>query len=345
MARITMAFQQQVPPALTLKTVCIVLAMLCCDALAEDVIKTKDVSVSLRQAMERGEKAIRFEVRGEDFELVRIPPGEFLLGSPETESGREASEGPVRQIKITKPFYLGRYEVTQRQFLTVIDGDPNRANDALPTYSRRYWEIFDFNRKLSQLIGVRVTLPTEAMWEYACRAGSKNRYCNGDTEKDLDKVAWFEANSNGRPHAVGQKEPNAWGLYDMHGNVPELCADILLDYDTIPNADPVGRLIDPPKPFVGTGEPEGRPLGFGAGTIGCLRGGTFCRDASLCRATRRAHVPDRFTFAGIRICIEPHRLNDGPEQIQPKAEGRPESPAEDPFQDVTTPKDGSSGCR
>jgi len=340
-----MAFQQQVPPALPLKTVCIVLTMLCCDALAEDAIKTKDVSVPLRQAMERGEKAIRFQVKGEDFELVRIPPGEFLLGSPESESGREASEGPVRRIKITKPFYLGRYEVTQRQFLTVIDGDPNRANDALPTYARRYWEIFDFNRKLSQLIGVRVTLPTEAMWEYACRAGSKSRYCSGDTEEDLDRVAWFEGNSDGKPHAVGLKKPNAWGLYDMEGNVVELCADILRNYDTIADADPVGWLIDPPNPFDGPGEPLGRRLGRGPGTIGCLRGGAFYSGATKCRAAWRARASDRFSFAGFRICIEPHRLNDAPEQIQPKAEGRPESPAEDPFQDVTPPKDGSSGCR
>src|SRR5205823_843073 len=103
-------------------------------------------------------------------------------------------------------------------------------------------EALAFCRELSRLTELPITLPTEAQWEYACRAGTKGPYYSGDTEEALRKVAWYRENSGETSHPVGQKEPNAWGLYDMLGNVWEPCIDDLPNYATIPDTDPIGKI-------------------------------------------------------------------------------------------------------
>jgi hypothetical protein len=170
-----------------------------------------------------------------------------------------------------------------------------------------------------------------AMWEYACRAGSTTRYYSGDSEQDLARVAWYKGNSGGIPHPVGQKGPNAWGLYDMHGNAWELCADRLL-YAQPPHVDPVGHLIDP------------KPMNTSQGDLVailnqldlvCLRGGTYLHEATACGAALLCHRVDKFHAAGFRICIEPHRLNKGPEhdRANPQEHPKPTDYFQDPFRD------------
>jgi formylglycine-generating enzyme required for sulfatase activity len=169
-----------------------------------------------------------------EMNLVYIPPGEFQMGSPESERGRQADEGPQHLVRLTKGFYLGATEVTQAQYERVCQANPSQFKGAnLPVDSVTFAEAQDFCRRLTTLeraagrlpLGEVYRLPTEAEWEYACRAGSTGAYASGDDPKDLNEVAWFNQPASVGPHVVGARKPNAWGLYDMHGNAWEWCAD------------------------------------------------------------------------------------------------------------------------
>jgi len=181
--------------------------------------------------------------------LVLISPGEFLMGSPGS-----AFEKPQHRVQITRPFYLGATEVTELQYRAVVGQGPivPRKSDDLPKRDVSWTEAIAFCDKLSELEkrqskGARYRLPTEAEWEYACRAGSTTKFSFGDDAAQMGEFAWYGANSGGRPHAVGQKRPNAWGLYDMHGNAWEMCWDGFDKeyYAESPTADPPGRLEAP----------------------------------------------------------------------------------------------------
>jgi len=176
-----------------------------------------------------------------DFVLIR--PGEFLMGSPDSEANRSDDEGPQHNVRITKPFYMGKYEVTQAQFLAVTGRDPAYFKGAdNPVESVSWSNAEDFCRKLGQEAGREARLPTEAEWEYACRAGTTTAFSFGDGTSGLGDHAWYSGNSGGKSHPVGQKEPNAWGLYDMHGNVWEWCQDRYDNhyYQATPASDPTG---------------------------------------------------------------------------------------------------------
>ena len=144
--------------------------------------------------------------------FVPTPAGEFQRGS--------------HSVQITKPFYLSVYEVTQEQYKKVMGNNPsdNKGNNK-PVEMVSWNDAVDFCRELSEQEGVEFRLPTEAEWEYACRAGTTTAYSFGDDKSQLGKYAWHVNNSNLTTHPVGQKLPNAWGLYDMHGNVDEWCQD------------------------------------------------------------------------------------------------------------------------
>ena len=222
-----------------------------------------------------GQKEIAVDLgSGVRLELVLIPAGEFLMGSPESDKDAAPNEKPQHRVRITKPFYLGKRLVTQEQWEAVMGDDPSRFEGPENPVENVSWDDCQrFLGKLNERFGVeagRFQLPTEAQWEYACRAGSRSRYWFGEDEGQLDKCAWCEKNSGGRTHPVGEKRPNAWGLYDMSGNVWEWCAD-WWDSDYYAHS-PVD---DPSGPATGSGR-----LG---------RGGGWNRPAGFCRSAHRGH--------------------------------------------------------
>jgi formylglycine-generating enzyme required for sulfatase activity len=176
-------------------------------------------------------------------ELVRIPAGEFMMGS----DADRPDEKPLHQVTISKPFYLGKYEVTQAQWQEVMStnpshfkGDPNRPVE------RVSWKMVqEFISKLNAREGHTLyRLPTEAEWEYAARAGSTTKYHFGDDDALLEQYAWYNKNDKGTTHPVGQLKPNAWGLYDMMGNVWEWVQDWRGPYAA-------GQQVDPQGPATG----------------------------------------------------------------------------------------------
>lgn len=191
------------------------------------------------------------------FEMVPIPGGEFVMGSPESEPNRNPDEGPQHKVKI-EPFWMGKYEVTwneydiwsfnldiqRRKVNNITATNLDKIADAVTRPTKPYTDMtFDMGHDnypaicmtqlaakmyckwLSAKTGHHYRLPTEAEWEYACRAGTTTAYSFGDDPKKLDEYAWHYENSDDQYHPVGKKKPNPWGLYDMHGNVSEWTLD------------------------------------------------------------------------------------------------------------------------
>jgi len=197
-----------------------------------------------RQAVAAHKAHVDFHVGEARFELVRIPAGHFEMGSPQREQGHDPSESPVRRIHISQAFYLGKYEVTQAQYRAVMGmlEMSDYHGDSYPMDSVPNAHAVTFCQKLSHLTGLHVVLPTEAQWEYACRAGTRTRFYTGDSEAALARAGWYRGNSGKHLHEVGQKEPNAFGLYDMLGNVGEMCEDEIGDHETMAATDPKGSV-------------------------------------------------------------------------------------------------------
>lgn len=170
-------------------------------------------------------------------EFVKIAPGEFMMGCSTGDSACQADEKPVHRVQITKAFEIGKYEVTQAQWQAVMGSNPSTVKgDDHPVETISKEEAQDFLAKLTaRNDGYRYRLPTEAEWEYAARAGES-------TPVSLDEVAWYAADADDQSHPVGQKKPNAWGLYDTLGNVREWVSDqyAMNFYSNSPLADPTG---------------------------------------------------------------------------------------------------------
>ena len=172
--------------------------------------------------------------------MVLIHPGSFTMGSDKGDD----NEKPVHRVTLTKAFYIGKFEVTQEQWQAVMGENPSQFKGAKNPVEEVSWEdcqnfLAELNKKSPS--GMTFALPTEAQWEYACRAGSSTDYSFGDEERRLGEYAWFLDNSDDRTHPVGEKKPNAWGLYDMHGNVCEWCADwYAASYEPGDATDPTG---------------------------------------------------------------------------------------------------------
>jgi formylglycine-generating enzyme required for sulfatase activity len=233
---------------------------------------------------------------GPTVELVLIPPGEFEMGSPENEPDRfGAQEGPVHRVRITKPFYLGKCEVTQALWRAVMGTNPSEFQGERDPVENVSWEdCRDFLERLNALVRPwgAFRLPTEAEWEHAARAGSATRFYYGaDPDcRELGDHAWYVANSGGRTHPVGEKRPNAWGLYDVLGNVWEWCADWYADdyFGSSP-------AVDPPGPATGT--------------LRVLRGCSFRYEVRRCRiAYRVGYDPTaRYYNSGLRLAADVER--------------------------------------
>ncbi len=271
--------------------------------------------------------------------LVLIPPGEFMMGSPKELIEEELkrpdndqwykvhlpAEGPQHRVRITKPFYLGTYLVTQQEYQRVMGTNPSEfsatgkgkdkvaGQDTMrfPVEQVSWDHAVEFCRKLSNLSEENVAgrlyrLPSEAQWEFACRAGNPGRYgfSSGRTavpkeydEHELSDYGWFGGNSAGMPHAVGGKKPNGWALYDMHGNVWEWCQDWyeMEYYANSPTDDPGG----PPK---------------GSGRV--ARGGGWDIPARHCRSADRLNHEAEPRALGLRVALvladNPGRLKTAP---------------------------------
>ncbi|MES1167498.1 MAG: formylglycine-generating enzyme family protein, partial [Pseudomonadota bacterium] len=249
-----------------------------------------------------------------NLQLAPVGAGTFTMGSPFNEPGRAANEGPQTGVILTRPFWLGKYEVTQQQWQAVMGSNPSHYKKAgmnAPVEEVSWDEAMEFCRRLTDReraagrlpAGCIFTLPTEAQWEYACRSGTK-----GAVAGNLDNMTWYDKNSRGNEHAIDDRIPvfaalgagdsgparwipklqerdaNPWGFYDMHGNVAEWCLDRYADY-------PGGSLTDP------TGPP--------AGTSRVYRGGGWnSPEPGVRSATRYAADPgNRDSFIGFRLAL------------------------------------------
>lgn len=208
-------------------------------------------------------------------DFAYIAPGMFAMGSDDQEPGRWGHEGPPHVVQLSNAFYIGITEVTQEQWRIVMGSNPSRfQSDDRPVEQITWNDAQAFCRALFEKRGIRVRLPSEAEWEFACRAGSQTRFDFGNSENELHENAWFRANSANSTHPVASRKPNAWGLYDMHGNVWEWCEDIY--HDTFLNSPPNER------PWLTGGDSERR----------MLRGGSFTEEPDRVRsASRGAHKP------------------------------------------------------
>ena len=219
-----------------------------------------------------------------------IPPGEFTMGSVTTEKDRqEYPNETAHNVTMTDPFYISVHEVQQKHYLQIIGNNPSKfKNDNNPVETVNWSEAISFCAQLTalqdeQIAGSVYRLLTEAEWEYTCRAGTNTRFYTGDDPKLLDQYEWFQDNSDGKIQPVGLKKPNAWGLYDMAGNIFEWCQDKGGNFET--DAD-------------GVTNPTGRT---DAGDGRVYRGGTANSPEHRCRSARRNNANPVFRGPGIRV--------------------------------------------
>jgi formylglycine-generating enzyme required for sulfatase activity len=221
--------------------------------------------------------------------LVLVPKGEFAMGSARGNPNADLDERQ-HSVTLTRDYYIGAFEVTQAQFAQVMGRNPSqfqgkrfKDGGANHPVERISWnDAVDFCKRLSELPDERAAgrvyrLPSEAEWEYACRAGSPGEYAFGDDVRLLGEYAWYEDNSGGQTHPVGQKKPNAWGLHDMHGNAWEWCADWYVTHSSRPVVDPTGPA---------------------QGTDRVYRGGGWQYSPSYCRSANRTATGPSFACEG-----------------------------------------------
>ncbi len=215
-------------------------------------------------------------------EFALIPDGEFMMGSPSGESGSDADENPIHKVTIGEPFYLGKYEVTQEQWQKVMGNNPSHfKGDRLPVERVSWEEAREFIKKLNEMEKTdKYRLPSESEWEYACRAGSSDKYSFNYDVSSLGEYAWYDENSGDKTHLVGQKNPNFWGLYDMHGNVWEWVQDGWHDsYYGAPS--------------------DGSARVSSSNSLKVRRGGSWEGNAGYCRAANRGNSGSGYRSSGL----------------------------------------------
>ena len=223
--------------------------------------------------------------KGISIEMVKIEAGSFDMGAtPEMEKPHK-DELPVHRVTLTNDYYLGKYEVTQTLWKAVMGKNPSRYKGAnLPVGQVSWNDCQKFILKLNQLTGKSFRLPTEAEWEFAARGGNKSKGYQYSGSNSLDDVAWYKNNSGDAIHAVGTKQPNELGIYDMSGNVWEWCQDVEGAYGSFPQTNPAGSVN---------------------GVFRIQRGGCWNWDSWFCRISDRcSNLPTSCGFAdGLRLAL------------------------------------------
>ena len=231
-------------------------------------------------------------------DFVWIEPGVFQMGSPESEEGYNFTQGPLHEVEISRGFWLGKYEVTQGEWEAVMGETPWAGQDFVQEHSSHpaeyisWYDTQSFIGRLNAAAGDSLyRLPSEAEWEYACRAGTQTRWSFGDDDSQLTDYAWYWDNAaivgEYYAHAVGTKLPNPWGLYDMHGNVHEWVQDwVDVDYY---NSSP---RVDPPGPSTPNSV---------RGNVRVIRGGGFTSEIPSTRSARRGAYPPSFGWSAIGV--------------------------------------------
>ena len=215
-----------------------------------------------------------------EIEFVLIPEGEFMMGSSYEEAGKYSSETPLHKVTIKNPFFLGKYPVTQKQWFDVMGRDFLTSylfkKENIPANHVTWDTVQMFIEELNEIDKThKYRLPSEAEWEYACRAGTTTKFFFGDDESKLGDYAWYKKNSHEDNHLVGQKKPNPWGLYDMYGNVEEFVQDIWHgNYKGAPS--------------------DGSAWLDGKSSSHVLRGGGFRAPAEICSSSNRAACSKNF---------------------------------------------------
>jgi formylglycine-generating enzyme required for sulfatase activity/beta-lactamase regulating signal transducer with metallopeptidase domain len=225
---------------------------------------------------------------GLTLEMVWIPKGAFKMGSPPSEEGRRENEGPVHTVEVDG-FWMGKHEVTQEQYERLMDTNPSLFKGPKnPVECMSWCDAIAFCEKLPKRAGLRFALPSEAQWEFACRAGSRSRFCFGDSDSELGEYAWIATNADHTTHPVGTKRASAFGVHDMHGNVAELCAD---DWHENYNSAPS----------------DGWAWIDGSTTSRTGRGGAWCHPPAVCRSAFRdsCSLINRDRRLGFRVAAIP----------------------------------------
>jgi uncharacterized protein (TIGR02996 family) len=219
----------------------------------------------------------------EHLHAALIPPGSFYLGSKEGEQQQPRDERPRRQVTLTRPFYLGIYPVTQAQWWAVQHRQPSHFQGMSRPVDQVSWaDCQSFCQRLSRKTGRRVRLPSEAEWEFACRAGTQTAFSGGEGLESMERCGWC---GGSQTQPVGEKQPNGWGLFDMHGNVWEWCQDA---YAGFPDADRIDPLHDIDS------------------NTRVARGGSYSNPPAVCRSARRIGFAagGRNAFIGCRVAID-----------------------------------------
>jgi formylglycine-generating enzyme required for sulfatase activity len=233
-----------------------------------------------------GQEAVHTNSIGMEF--VLIPAGSFTMGADKNVENALNNETPPHRVTISKPFYLGKFEVTQAQWTALMENNLSTFKGRSNPVEEVSWDdIQVFIQRLNRKEGHRrYRLPTEAEWEYAARAGTTSAFSFDDDEGNIGQYAWWSGNSGAMTHSVGQKRPNAWGLYDMHGNVWEWVQDWYDEhyYSQSPSVDPHGP---------------------SSGQHRVHRGGSWIDTAGVCRSASRHHYFSNFRDRdiGFRLAI------------------------------------------
>ena len=218
-------------------------------------------------------------------EMVKVEAGSFNMGATPEMQNPDEDEKPVHRVTLTNNYYIGKYEVTQALWKIVMGSNPsNSKGDNLPVENVSWNNCQKFISKLNKLTGKSFCLPTEAEWEFAARGGKKSRGYQYSGSNTLGDVAWYEGNSGSKTHAVGTKQPNELGIYDMTGNVYEWCQDWYGSYSSSPQTNPIGAV---------------------SGSCRVYRGGCWVSSARNCRTSYRGRrTPDfRYGFLGLRLVL------------------------------------------